>query len=76
MTEEQLDTYEELSNVVTLVEDNLFNAVGHLASMRLEDDETVHNYIVRVQEAIDDVNLQKKNLAEAKADKRAFVVGL
>jgi len=73
MTKEQLDMYEELSNAVDSEEQKLTDAVGQLCGIGMETGERVSQYITRLEEAINKVNLQKVYLAAAKAAKKDFL---
>ena len=74
MTNDQLNHYEALSNLVDLAQDHVTDAVAVLVGMHLEKGESVAQYTARVQEACDYISAQRRHLFQAKADKRAFVM--
>ena len=76
MTNEQLNHYEALSTLVELAQDHVTDAAGQLIGMHLNDGESVEDYVNRVQDRIDSLNVQRMCLDEAKENKRAFVLSI
>lgn len=74
MTNEQLNHYEDLTKLV----DSQFEAVlaktMQLAGMSIEEGESSSSYVTRVNDKIDDINVAKMWLEQAKENKRAFVM--
>jgi hypothetical protein len=76
MTKEQIDRYEELSKAVDTQVENLLDSSLQLSGTRPAKDETHEHYIIRLQDMIHEVSVDRMYLDEAKAAKKAFVMGL
>jgi hypothetical protein len=76
MTNEKMNHYEALDRLVDMANENLTDVVGQLIGMRLREDETVGNYVHRVDAVREAIDIYRARLEQAKADKRAFVMSI
>jgi hypothetical protein len=74
MTNEQLNHYEALTKLVDSQYEAVLAKTMQLAGMSIGEGESSSSYVTRVNDKIDDINVAKMWLEQAKENKRAFVM--
>jgi uncharacterized protein (DUF1778 family) len=73
MTNEQLDEYERLDKAIQIAHDNLSESMMSIASMRIRQEESVTEYVNRLDNAIEKKKRLWNAFEKAKVAKMDFL---